>query len=163
MIHRVSTRLRPALFRSGMPGVMLAFVVLIAACSSDDSNAAPTTTPIPQAASVASLDDVVSLAPGQAVGITGEDISVAFHRVAEESRCPAGAECVTSGTAIVVMALIPAIGESIQLEFIVLPGGSGAVETGDYSIILNSLEPDPPPEGGVGADEYRVTFSVSKK
>ena len=163
MYRPMSARFRPALIRLLMPGVLLAFVVLIAACSSDDSDAVPTITPIPRTAGSAALEQVVSLAPGEAVEITGESVALAFHRVANESRCPAGAQCVTAGTAIVVMSLSGSDFESGQIEFIVPPGGGGTTLAGPYTITLLSLEPDPPPQAGVGADEYRVTFSVSKK
>ena len=141
----------------------MAFMVLIAACSFNDSDAAPTVTPVPRAASVASLDEVVTLAPGEAVEITDEGVAFAFHRVAEESRCPAGSECETAGTAIVVMSLIQATGEANQLEFILSPGGDGIVAAGPYTVKLSSLEPDPPPKGGVDDDEYRITFTVSRQ
>ena len=163
MINRVPARFRPALVRSVMPGVIMAFMVLIAACSFNDSDAAPTVTPVPRAASVASLDEGVSLAPGEAVEITDEGVAFAFHRVAEESRCPAGAECVTAGTAIVVMSLIQATGEANQLEFIVSQGGDGIVVAGPYTVTLKSLEPDPPPKGGVDDDDYQITFTVSRQ
>jgi hypothetical protein len=46
---------------------------------------------------------------------------------------------------------------------IVSPGGGGEVLAGPYTVTLASLEPDPPPEGGVDSDDYAVIFNVSKK
>lgn len=146
-----------------IPVAMLALAVLVATCSSDDSNAAPTVTPVPQASSTASLDDVISLATGEAVEIIGENVTLAFHRVADDFRCPAGAQCVTAGTAVVVMSLKGPDFDPGQIEFLVMPGGGGITLAGPYTVVLQSLEPDPPPKGGVEPDGYRVTLIVSKE
>ena len=163
MINRVSTRFRPAPVRSVIPVMVMVLVILIAACSSDDSDAVPTVTPVPQTLSVASLDELISLAPGEAVEINGENIVLAFHRVADDSRCPAGSQCVTAGTAVVVLSLKSPGFDPGQIEFLVPPGGGGFTLAGPYGITLQSLEPDPPPNGGVEPDGYRITIIVSKE
>lgn len=145
-----------------MPGVILALLVAVAACSSDDSDAVPTVTPTPRPVATASLGELVSLAPTEAVDIVGEDITVAFHRVADESRCAAGVQCVTAGSAVVVMSLVGPDIDSGQIEFIVRPGGGGITLAGPYTIMLESLEPDPPPQGEVDQGAYRASFTVSR-
>lgn len=163
MNNRVSTRFRPARSRSVIPIVILALVVLIAACSSDDSDAVSTVTPIPQTVTVAALGEAVSLAPGEAVDIADEGVALALHRVADDSRCPAGAQCITAGRAVVVMSLKGPDFDPGQIEFLVATGGGGLTLAGPYTITLQSLEPDPPPEGGVDSGGYRVTVTVSKE
>lgn len=66
------------------------------------------------------LNSDLQVGIGQAVQINGENFTIRFHRVVEDSRCPEGAVCVWAGNAAV----------GLQL------GGSGAVED---SLILNTL------------------------
>jgi hypothetical protein len=162
MNFRLRKRFSPLLFRFGLPIVILTAVMLIAACSSDESNATPTFTPVPQLSTQASLGETISLSPGQSAEIAGENIELAFHRVADDSRCPSGAQCVTAGTAVVVMQLVAQGFDPGQIEFIVSPGGGGEVVLGVYTLHLLALEPDPPSEDGVDAGDYRITFNVSR-
>jgi hypothetical protein len=162
MNSRFRRRFSPHLFRFGLPIVILTGVMLIAACSSDESNATPTFTPVPQVSTQASLEETILLSPGQSAEIAGENVELAFHRVANDSRCPSGAQCVTAGTAVVVMQLVGQGFDFGQIEFIVSPGGGGQVLLGIYTVNLLTLEPDPPSESGVDASDYRIAFNVSK-
>jgi hypothetical protein len=155
-------RFTRTLLRFGLPAVILTAITLIAACSSDGSDASPTTTPVPQQTTQAAPGETVTLAPGQSVGIDGEDIELAFYQVVDESRCPEGAQCITAGTATVLMSLTGPDFDSGQISFFVPPGGSSTAVAGPYDVNLIALEPDPPPKGGVEAGDYRVTFSVTK-
>jgi|TARA_B110000263_G_scaffold239314_1_gene241423 hypothetical protein len=162
MNPRLHSRLSPALLRFGLPIVILMAVLLIAACSSDKPETPPTFTPIPVLTLRIELGEVVSLSPGQSAEISGENVELAFHRVADDSRCAEGVQCETAGSTIVVMSLAGPDFESGQIEFIIQPGGGGQVQTGPYNVELVSIAPDPPPEGGVAASDYLVTFNVTK-
>lgn len=163
MNPRLHSRLSPALLRFGLPIVILMAVLLIAACSSDKPETPPTFTPIPVLTLRIELGEVVSLSPGQSAEISGENVELAFHRVADDSRCAEGVQCVAAGTATVVMSLGGPDFDSGQTEFIVQPGGGGEVQAGPYIVELVSISPDPPPEAGVAAADYEVTFNVTKK
>ncbi|MFP6594592.1 MAG: hypothetical protein VB860_06405 [Dehalococcoidia bacterium] len=162
MNSRLRMRFSPVLIRIGLPIVILTAVMLIAACSSAESDATPTFTPVPQLSTEASLGESISLSPGQSAEIADEDVELAFHRVANDSRCPAGAQCVNAGTAVVVMQLISPEFDPGQIEFIVSPGGGGEILAGPYTVTLLTLDPDPPSGDGVDAGDYRITFNVSR-
>jgi hypothetical protein len=149
------------MFRLGAPILILTLLVLISACSSD-SPQLPTPTLIPQQSTEVALGEAFTLAPGQLAGIAGEGVGMAFHRVAEDFRCPADSNCVTAGTAIAVLAISGLSDEPVQMEFIVPPGGTGQLQAGPYVVSLQSISPDPPSKDGVDAADYRVTLVVTK-
>lgn len=162
MNFRLRKHFSPSMFRFGLPIVVLTAAMLITACSSNESEATPTFTPVPQVSTHASLEETISLSPGQSAEIAGENMELAFHRVFSDSRCPAGAQCVTSGTATVVMQLVGQDIESGQIEMFISPGGTIDIALGDYTLHVLTLEPDPPSSNGVNASDYRITFKVSK-
>lgn len=162
MNFRPSSRFSPAWFRSGLPILILSAAIMIAACSSDGPEAEPTPTPIPQVIGDADLGEIITLSPGQSIAITGEPVEAAFHTVFDDSRCPAGAQCVTTGTARVSMSIRGPDFNSGQIEYLMPVSTNLATPVGPYTLKMVSLEPDPPPEGGVNTSEYRVTFSVTK-
>ncbi len=159
---RLRKRHARTLLRFGLPVVILTAITLIAACSSDEPDAPPTVTPVPQQTTRAAPGETVTLAPGQSAEIDGENVELAFYQVVDESRCPAGAQCITAGTATVLMSLTGSDFDSGQISFFVPPGGSSTAVAGPYDVNLIALEPDPPPEGGVDEGDYRVSFSVTK-
>ncbi len=148
--------------RLGLPVLILSAVVLIAACSSDEPDVEPTASPIPQVVGESGLGETVSLGIGESTAITGENIEVAFHAVFSDSRCPAGAQCVTAGTAHITLSIQGPDFDATQVEYQLSPGLSLATPVGPYTLSLISLEPDPPPESGVSPSDYRVSFSVAK-
>jgi hypothetical protein len=89
-------------------------------------------------------------------------MELAFHRVFNDSRCPTGGQCVTAGTATVVMQLVGQDIESGRIETFISPGGTVDIAVGDHTLHLLRLEPDPPSSNGVDASDYRITFKVSK-
>ncbi len=162
MNFRLRKRFSPSMFRFGLPIVVLTAAMLIAACSSNESDATPTFTPVPQVSTQASLEETISLSPGQSAEIAGENLEIAFHRVFSDSRCPTGTQCVTAGTATVVMQFVGQDIESGRIEMFISPGGMVEIPVGDHTLHVLRLEPDPPSANGVDASDYRITFNVSK-
>jgi hypothetical protein len=162
MNSRLRKRFSPSRFRFGLPIVVLTAIMLIAACSSNESDATPTFTPVPQVSTQASLEETISLSPGQSAEIVGENVELAFHRVSSDSRCPTGAQCVNAGTATVVMQLVEQGIDSGRIELFISPGGNAGVAIGGHTLHLLTLEPDPPSSNGVDASDYRITFNVSR-
>jgi hypothetical protein len=162
MNFHLRNRFNPSMFQFALPIVVLTAAMLLAACSSNESAATPTFTPVPQVSTQASLEETISLSPGQSAEITGENLEFAFHRVFSDSRCPTGTQCVMDGTALVVMQLVGQDIESGRIETLISPGGTADILIGDYTLHLLTLEPDPPSANGVDASDYQITFNVSK-
>ena len=162
MNFHLHKRFSPSMFQFALPIVVLTVAMLLAACSSNESAATPTFTPVPQVSTQASLEETISLSPGQSAEITGENLEFAFHRVSNDSRCPIGAQCGVAGTALVVMQLVEQDIESGRIEMFISPGGTADILIGDYTLHLLTLEPDPPSANGVDASDYQITFNVSK-
>ena len=158
MTFRIPTRFSPRLIRFGLPIVILTVVMLIAARSSDESAGTPPFTPVPQLSTEASLGEAITLSPGQSAEIVGENVELAFHRVSNDSRCPAGAQCITAGTAIVTMQLVGQGFDSGRIEMLISPGGSAELVIGAHTLHLLTLEPGAPADAG----DYQITFNVSK-
>ncbi|HYV97784.1 MAG TPA: hypothetical protein VE967_10040 [Gemmatimonadaceae bacterium] len=90
---------------------------------------------------VAPLNTEFSVRPGGRVRIRETGAYVVFTRVAEDSRCPAGVQCMRAGNAVVELLLI-AHGDTARIE---LGTARGSQETisGDYIVRLGGLGPLP--------------------
>jgi hypothetical protein len=109
----------------------------------------------------ASLDREFSLAIGQTVQISGEDLGIRLTDVIGDSRCPEGANCIVAGEVTCVLDVtLNGKNESYRL---VVPGTGGAGDHTyrDYALSANV---EPYPKLGVEIDktEYRMKMTVSK-
>jgi len=109
----------------------------------------------------AGLGEEVLLAIGQSVILKGEDLSIEFVDVVEDSRCPRDVTCIWEGQA--VCALKITSGESVSDLTIVepglSPGLSGAV-FGTYDLSF-TLEPYPESTLEISKDEYKLKLTCS--
>jgi hypothetical protein len=157
---------RPAAGRGGLrtlPAAALAFVALVGTgrCSSDSSGAsspaAPSPPPATSAASSLRPPGTTVLAVGQSVRVEGRDASVRFVRVAEDSRCPQGVECVWAGRARVEIELTV---DGRPARALTLEVGAGPVEESGLRFVAESLEPPPRAETPTAEGEYRLRLRV---
>ena len=133
-----------------MRGIALCLSVVLAGCSSGGSGPTGSGNPAPTAQSL-------SLRVGEIGTLPGTPITIAFHEVTEDSRCPANAVCVWEGNAQVALTLAS-------------PGGrlDGRLNTrtdptriafGGASIAIVSLVPYPTGEE-IDPGTYVATFEV---
>jgi hypothetical protein len=107
------------------------------------------------------LNQEFSLQIGQEIVVRGEDLTLAFLAVTEDSRCPEGAMCIWAGNG------------KILVELTKL--GAGTVSAGlntylepkklsysNYQIYLKELRPYPRVDGRISIDEYAATLVVTK-
>lgn len=97
----------------------------------------------------APLDESFGVREGERVVVDGR-LTVGFHDVAEDSRCPADVQCVRAGEAVVVLRLSEAGHRPAELTLRTTPG-EDAVTVGAYRVELVGLDPAPrsgrsPPE-----------------
>lgn len=103
----------------------------------------------------------VEIKVGQEKKVEGGDLRIAFDRVAEDSRCPEGAQCIRQGNARVRLAAWNRRGECVEFD---LNTGEGPSEYsfGEYAIRLADLSPRPSVKREIRRGDYRVTLVVSK-
>jgi hypothetical protein len=100
------------------------------------------------------------------VGQTGESsqiqgFTIRFDKIAEDSRCPKGVECITAGKADVVLTLTKA-GESktITLPFILPNGTENVTEFKGYTIRIMGVAPIKFKDKEIKPGEYSVVLNV---
>ena len=102
---------------------------------------------------------------GQEAVFSGNDLSVRFSELLEDSRCPSEVECFWTGQARIAVIVQPTGRPSTTAYFNTNPAPGENVQTvraGDYSVELRKLEPYPrTPDDPASFDDYRATLLVS--
>lgn len=127
--------------------VVLCCVLSLAAC--DEKVTGPTAT----------LDAEVTLAPGAAVAIQRESLSVRFNQITGDNRCPADAVCILGGSADVG---ITVTSERSSRDYVLRTGDMLPVVHDGFTITLVQVQPYPFSARPIQPDEYRVTLKVSR-
>lgn len=144
----------------------LFMVFLLMACQSST----------PSSPEPAALNTEVTLAPGQSVAVTGTDLTITFHSVVSDERCPREIECAASGPVTISLSIQRGMddttdftlqtftdldGRSPNVQF---EGVTNRTEVGDYVIQIASVTPYPQNlNTKIEASEYRVALLVSNK
>lgn len=105
-----------------------------------------------------------SLYIGDQVTMTLKDdtLTIIFLRVENDSRCPSDTECPAAGEAtVVIQAETP--NDSEEITLFAGRDRPDRVKFGVYTITLERLLPDPPPQGGVEQSEYLASFNVTRR
>ena len=118
----------------------------------------------------------ITLAPGQSVTVISTDLTVTFHAVVSDERCPSEIECAASGP--VALSLSVQQGEAEPTDFtlqtftdengrspdVQFEGVTNRTEVGDYLIQIVSVTPYPQNlSNPIEASEYRVVLLVLQK
>jgi hypothetical protein len=115
----------------------------------------------PVGTKVVAVDQDFDLARGATATIDGGALTLTFDKVAADSRCPTGVQCVWAGNGAVVLTVAP-VGESkysIQLNTTVAPSEATA---GAYRIFLVGLKPYPQQGSTIPAASYIATLRAHK-
>ena len=108
--------------------------------------------------------------------VTGTDLTVTFHSVVSDERCPSDVECTASGP--VTVSLSVQKGDAAANEFILqtftdldgrspnvqFEGVTNRAEVGDYLVQLAGVTPYPTSSTiPIEASDYRVSLLISNK
>ncbi|MEU1983095.1 hypothetical protein [Nocardia sp. NPDC019395] len=116
----------------------------------------------PQPGSVpAELGTEFTLAVGDTGLVDHDRVAVLFREVAEDSRCPAGADCVWEGDATVVTELT-VDGTRSPAELHSSGRFATEVTSGGYRVALRAVHPEPPRSGQLPPSAYRVDLLVTR-
>src|SRR6478672_13948121 len=133
-------------------------MLALTGCQSHEAHADPVET---------GLDQEFGLHGGQEATISGENLSLRFTDVLEDSRCPTQVACFWTGQARIAVAVQPEGDGSTTVEFNTNPAPGQTVEeatVGRYSVELQSLDPYPQtPEDPVLFEDYRASLVVRKR
>ena len=147
----------------------LIFACLLLTCL---VSACQTATPTPIAANP---DTEFTLAPGQSAAVADTDMTITFHMVTGDDRCPSEVECAASGP--VSVSLTVQQGDAAPTDVLLqtftdhngrapsvpFEGLTNPAEVGAYRIQLVGVTPYPEnPEIKIEPAEYRVSLLVSK-
>lgn len=106
------------------------------------------------------------LGGGQEAAFNGNDLSVRFSELLEDSRCPTEVECFWTGQARIAVIVQPTGRPSTTAYFNTNPAPGENVNTvraGDYSVELKSLDPYPrTPDDPITFEDYRATLLVGR-
>jgi hypothetical protein len=143
-------------------GFSILFAALLAACGQDTTGPGQSLGVVdaPSSARVL-LDYPFELSVGRSATIVGQGLTVTFQGVPSDSRCPTGAQCVSTGSA-VVQVVLTKDGSAAGAELSTGPEHA-SVNHLNYNVALVGLEPYPTAAGGtIRESNYRATFWVSR-
>jgi hypothetical protein len=135
---------------------LLALTAALLGCQSKQANAAPVEH---------NLNEVFVLGAGQQASIRGENLSLRFTDVPEDSRCPTAVDCVWMGQARIAVEVQPQgiAPTTTQFNTNAAPGQNmQSTKVGEYTIELQSLEPYPQTPEPIAFEEYRAMLLVTK-
>lgn len=146
--------------------ILFALLVL-AACQTETTPSS--SAPVP-------LDAEITLAPGQSAAVAGTDLTITFHSVVSDERCPSQVECAASGP--VTVSLSVQQGDGAPNDFtlqtftdqtgrapnVQFEGVTNRADVGEYLIQIAGVTPYPSdPSTPIEPSQYRVGLTVLKK
>jgi len=110
-----------------------------------------------------SLGQEFSLRIGESAFIKGEDLSIKFIKVVEDSRCPRGVECVWAGR--VVCEVEITYRGSLHTVTLTQPGLTDwpPAESLDKYSIAFQVEPYPDIDKQILEDDYQLVLTITKQ
>lgn len=130
----------------------------------------------PASPAPAALNTEVTLAPGESVAVTGTDLTITFHSVVRDERCPREIECAASGPVTVSLAFQQSDGDPTDFTLqtftdldgrspnVQFEGVTNRTEVGNYRIHLAGVTPYPiDSTTKIEPSEYRIYLLISNK
>ena len=145
--------------------IFLVVICLLAACQTE-----------PPPPTTASVSQEITLAPEQSAVVTGTDLTIVFHSVISDERCPKDIECFASGP--VTLSLSVQQGDGAPSDFtlqtftdqdgrspnVQFEGITSRAEVGEYSIQVTGVTPYPTSSNTeIESSAYRVLLLVTSK
>jgi hypothetical protein len=131
--------------------ILLISVFLLAGCSPENGNNTQV-----------SLGQEFNLPVGQTVDVKGENLTIKFVSVTNDSRCPSGAQCIWAGEAKCQMSINDH--GSVSEVILTVSGGSDAIDQEFYKSYKASFKLVPYPEVGkqISSTDYQLIMTLTK-
>lgn len=104
----------------------------------------------------------VVLAPGGSARLADTDLTLVFDTVVEDSRCPAGVECVWEGDAAVQIHITSPGASLSSYTLHTSDRFPRQIDHGSVRVRLVAVNPQPVVDVVIRPDEYRVTILVER-
>jgi len=132
-------------------GILNIFVLLLAGCSTEVNTPAG---PLP--------GQQFTLPIGQSVSIKGENLTIKFEKVTNDSRCPTGVQCIWAGEAKCQMSVTS--NGSVTTVVLTVSGASEAIGQPLVQNYKVNFQLQPYPEAGkqITEQDYKLIMTVSK-
>jgi hypothetical protein len=116
----------------------------------------------PVGTKVVVVDQDFDLAPAGTATIDGGALTLTFDKVAEDSRCSTGVQCIWAGNGAVVLTVGPAgvASYSVTLNTTLTPH---AATVGSYQIALVGLKPYPKQGSTIPPASYIATLRITRQ
>jgi len=147
--------------------LFLCLIFVLSACQPGSTPSSPVTGPV---------NTEITLAPGQSVAVTGADLTVTFHSVVSDERCPSDVECAASGPVAILLSVQQGDGTPTDFTLqtftdndgrspnVQFEGVTNRTEIGDYIIQILSVTPYPKDlTTKIEASAYRVGLLISNR
>lgn len=102
------------------------------------------------------------LRAGETAAVAGTSVALRFVVVANDSRCPADAICVTPGDASAVFSVAERGRPATSLTLRTTPGEGRSEVVGDWRLTLTRLDPYPYAGRPIQASEYQAWLRVDR-
>lgn len=147
---------------------LLVYLLLLfgVACQSQEQDIVERPTEPPRGREI-NLGEPFGLSAGEEVMVVGENLRLTFDEVLEDSRCPTEVDCFWAGQARISILVQQGDDPPQVVEFNTNPAPDqlrDAIEILDYTIVLQSLDPNPQhPDPPIQFEDYQATLVVNKK
>ena len=148
--------------------LLLSMIYVLTACQAGISQ--------PQPLSPTTLDDEFPLTPGQSAIVANTDLTLTFHAVVSDERCPSEVECAVSGPVTVSLSARQGNGDLTEFTLqtytdengrspnVQFEGITNRAEVGDYLIQIAGVTPYPMDlSTTIEPSEYRLNLMILKK
>lgn len=145
--------------------LFLFLTYILTACQSESTSSSPVT---------GTVNEEIVLAPDQSAAVTGTDLTVTFHSVVSDERCPSEIECAASGPVTISLSVQEGAGSPTDFTLqtftdqngrspnVQFEGVTNRTEVGDYLIQILSVAPYPENSTTkIEPSAYRIGLLVS--
>jgi hypothetical protein len=147
--------------------LFLPLICILSACQPGGATSAPIS---------GTVNEEISLAPGQSVAVTGTELTVTFNSIVSDERCPSEIECAASGPVAVSLSVQQGAGSPTDFTLqtftdqngrspnVQFEGVTNRTQVGIYLIQLLSVTPYPENlTTKIAPSEYRVGLLISNQ
>ena len=145
--------------------LFLFLLCILTACRSEGTSSSPVT---------GTVNEEITLASGQSAMVTGTDLTVTFHSVVSDERCPSEVECAASGPVTISLSVQQGAGSPTDFTLqtftdengrspnVQFEGVTNQTEVGGYLIQILSVTPYPQNlTTNIEPSAYRIGLLVS--
>ena len=147
--------------------LLLCLICVLSACQPGSTSSSPV---------IGTVNTEITLAPGQSAAVTGTDLTITFHSIVSDERCPSEVECAASGPVTISLSVQQGDGEPTDFTLqtftdqngrspnVQFEGVTNRTAVGGYGIQILSITPYPENSTTkIESSAYRISLLVSNQ